>query len=541
MERALRDKEFLLACHAARYFSLPKVQEKMPCLALKDAKYVEWLLDNPEIFEELAFANTGGSSTLGILQTIWLKENGKLEGTYLNLAVGAALSVVAATEEELLAKYDFYKQSHADGQLFSQFETLKPWEISIILKSVYGIGDVEDLAWGQQYLTQKRGIKANNAGNATCGLIPYRSKNKDGVSVHAGMAFYDNKPLSLKIYVEYGGVCGAVSKGASGFCRAKGIPAYPIGQPGHCAFIWKKPGNHWVIGNNVCGGWNWAQGGSPLPLWPGSAATIQALDHYLSMDKASESNNAYYCATLVENPVNSGQLLDYALKQNRKNYPAWQLRLTRMGKKRENRLDQTLAVAKELNAAFAEEPAVLEYLINNHLAPNAKNLSRSQLSALMLNRGESGESSDIYLRNLWSQAVKNIPELADMKIKYDHRTSGSLLNKWYEFYQTTKIKSRTRIQTCAFLEQSITSLGEMERHKTHGEMIGFYLKLLTDWKENQGLLSKTSEFVENNLKSINDPDILKSMLDFGIKVEMLRNEKGKIKKYQERLDGIKTA
>ena len=69
------------------------------------------------------------------------------------------------------------------------------------------------------------------AGNKFMGFIPYRRKNLQGVSVHAGAAFYDHKPVTLKLYTEYGGVCGAVSKGAAGFLRAKGVPAWAIGQP----------------------------------------------------------------------------------------------------------------------------------------------------------------------------------------------------------------------------------------------------------------------------------------------------------------------
>lgn len=539
--QALKDKDVLLACHIARYFSLPEVQKKMPCPALKDAKYVEWLLAHPDIFEGLAFSNKGSTNAMGFLRTLWLKENGKLEGELLNLAVGAALNSDAypeEAEEELIAKFDFYKQSHADEVLFSQFKTLKPWEMSIVLLTINDIGHVDDFSWAQQHLAQKKGIKPDNIGQASCGLIPYRDKNKDGVSVHAGAAFYDNKPLSLRLYTEYGGVCGAVSKGSSGFCRAKGIPSFPIGQPGHCALVWKKPGDHWVIGNNVCGGWNWAQGSGPIP-WKGSGATILALEHYLSMDNAEESTAAYYCASLMQKPANIDRMLNYAVKLNRKNYPAWQTMLARLGKNKGVTPVELLSTADKLNAAFAEEPAVLEHLINTHLAPSAKMLTPLQLSALVINRIESNESQDIYLRNWWKQAVKEIPELKDMKLAYDHRTSRSLISKWHDFYQKTKIKSRTKTQTCAFLEKTIASLGG--HRKTHAEMIGFYLKLLTDWKDNQFLLSKAGEFVATNLKATKDPAIQQDMLDFGIKLGMLQNDKAMVKKYQDQMDALKPA
>ena len=72
-------------------------------------------------------------------------------------------------------------------------------------------------------------------------------KNKQGVSVHAGGAFYDHKPVSLQIYVEYGGVCGAVSKGAAGFVKAKGnsfLHDRPAGALRFCV-----EGNGWRMEN----------------------------------------------------------------------------------------------------------------------------------------------------------------------------------------------------------------------------------------------------------------------------------------------------
>ena len=38
------------------------------------------------------------------------------------------------------------------------------------------------------------------------------------------------------------GVCGAVSKFGASCCQAFGVAAMPVGQPGHCAMIWRAPG-----------------------------------------------------------------------------------------------------------------------------------------------------------------------------------------------------------------------------------------------------------------------------------------------------------
>jgi len=77
------------------------------------------------------------------------------------------------------------------------------------------------------------------------------------VSIHDPKLFYNEQPVTLMLLKELGGVCGAVSKFASSVCQAHGYPAFPVGQPGHCAHFWLKPeakgGNRkWQIGNN-CG------------------------------------------------------------------------------------------------------------------------------------------------------------------------------------------------------------------------------------------------------------------------------------------------
>ena len=49
-----------------------------------------------------------------------------------------------------------------------------------------------------------------------------------------------------------GGVCGAVSKFGSAMVQAHGIPALPVAQPGHCAFLWWQEGK-WTLSNDVSG------------------------------------------------------------------------------------------------------------------------------------------------------------------------------------------------------------------------------------------------------------------------------------------------
>ena len=54
----------------------------------------------------------------------------------------------------------------------------------------------------------------------------------------------------MAVMHEVGAVCGGVSKFGVAMAQAFGVPAMPVGQPGHCAFLWWKNGD-WVLSNDV--------------------------------------------------------------------------------------------------------------------------------------------------------------------------------------------------------------------------------------------------------------------------------------------------
>lgn len=534
IDNAFVDPDFLLTAHVGYYFSLPELQQRTFCNELKDKEFTTWLLDNRDIFKELAFANKAASNTFEVLYTIWKKEKKQLNGQMLSLALGAALNAGDYTLEELLAKFDFYKQSRDSGKLFPQFETLRPWEMALVLKTINNIGHVDDFEWAQEYLSKRNKITASNIGQAACSLIPYRMKNKKGVSVHAGGAFYDNKPITLKLYTEYGGVCGAVSKGSSGFCRSKGVPSYPIGQPGHCALIWKTSKGTWNIGNNVCGGWNWSEGNGGIP-WGGPTALIQVMEHFIASGEDTESMNAYYCSEFLQQPSSKNKLLEYALKKNMKNYPAWQSRLNKLGK----RLDATalFKLAAELNAAFGDEPAVLEHLVKQQLIPRRKSLDFVPLAAFLLNEQESADSQDVYFRNLWPQACKEIQTLQKSGIRYDYKSRGRLLKDWAKYNLENKISGKVRKETCSFLEKTISSL--KNRRKTHAQVIDLYMTLLAGWKD-KSLMLQAESFVDQSLKNLDHPAVLRNALDFGIKIGQELQDEKILKKYRDRIAKVES-
>ena len=525
LESLLKDPELAQACHMAHFFALVGKERTYILHELKDREFVKWLLDHPEAFEKLAFARASGKDTLAVLRSIWVKEGKELAGVGFNMALGAALASSSREPEECEARYDFYKKSFAEKKLFPQFITLEPWEFGILFQ---GRESIEELAWAQEYSSRKKTFKAQNAGYAACSFIPYRMKNKQGISVHAGGAFYDHKPVSLQIYVEYGGVCGAVSKGAAGFVKAKGIPSYTIGQPGHCAFVWKGMDGEWKIGNNIYG-WIWSEGGSGGP-WKGAVSTITELPRFWKAENASSSNLCYYLSLLAADSRKSEVLLEEALKRNPSNYSAWQALMRKKGRLGEK---DKLALLEQFKKAFPGNPTLWEYFVKRELGIDWKKANGYAVYPRLLAENESWDSVDAYMRNFCALARKDIPDMAG-KLSYEVKTKRSFFKNWLKFYQQNKVDRKVRVQTCAVLEKALPHL--LSREKTALQFLGFYGQVIDLWKDKQ-LSARADACLTAWLKEVDKPSLRKKMAEIGLKAADHLGDKKALVRYAEAQNG----
>ena len=525
LESLLKDPELAQACHMAHFFALVGKERTYILHELKDREFVKWLLDHPEAFEKLAFARASGKDTLAVLRSIWVKEGKELAGVGFNMALGAALASSSREPEECEARYDFYKKSFAEKKLFPQFITLEPWDFGILFQ---GRESIEELAWAQEYSSRKKTFKAQNAGYAACSFIPYRMKNKQGVSVHAGGAFYDHKPVSLQIYVEYGGVCGAVSKGAAGFVKAKGIPSYTIGQPGHCAFVWKGMDGEWKIGNNIYG-WIWSEGGSGGP-WKGAVSTITELPRFWKGENASSSNLCYYLSLLAADSRKSEVLLEEALKRNPSNYSAWQALMRKKGRLGEK---DKLALLEQFKKAFPGNPTLWEYFVKRELGIDWKKANGYAVYPRLLAENESWDSVDAYMRNFCALARQDIPDMAG-KLSYEVKTKRSFFKNWLKFYQQNKVDRKVRVQTCAVLEKALPHL--LSREKTALQFLGFYGQVIDLWKDKQ-LSARADACLTAWLKEADKPSLRKKMAEIGLKAADHLGDKKALVRYAEAQNG----
>jgi len=224
IRKLIQSPQVAALCCLHQFFNTAEGGKPFTQEELKDQVFRKWLSSHPKVFNMLAQSGPAGKSTLSVFYQIWNTSDQNFNPVELSMALGAGLVANIFSPEECIAKFNFYRDSHHHAKCYPQAETLQPWEWAIVFRGKEGF---EDLAWAQQFIAGKK-IRPEKAGSRFPGFIPYRKKNDKGVSVHAGSAFYDHKPITLKLYTEYGGVCGAVSKGAAGFLRSKGVPAYPI-------------------------------------------------------------------------------------------------------------------------------------------------------------------------------------------------------------------------------------------------------------------------------------------------------------------------
>lgn len=521
----LNNKNLLRVCFMYHYFAPLKKEGAIVLKELKDRDFSKWLIEHPEVFEKLVFAGRNNKKTLESLYKLWKMEGKQLAGIKLDLALGVAASVSEIPWDDCLKKYLFFKEAYAQKKLLPQFEKLEPWEMSLLF---LGNDTIEELKWGQEYLATREVTPDNIAGIA-CSLIPYRMHNKKGISVHSGGSFYDNKPTTLQVFVEYGGVCGAVSTAACKFLRSKGIPSYTIGQPGHCAFLWKGSDGSWRIGNNIYG-WNWS-GGKSQRRWNDSVSAIYTLSQFQKNNGATLSNFCFYLSQLTKRQDNSIFLLEQAIKQNASNLPAWQVYVKL--KTASMKALEIGALVYKLKEAFPNDPYALKIMVNQIVNLKEKKKLSFSFCPLLLTLNESDDSFDNFMREFWPLAVKDVSILKKGP-QYNEKNGRVFFQKWIEHFKETPNKGNSMEKMSQVLEKTIESLLEYE--KTCGKFLSQYSELLQIW-DNSKAYSSAINFVKNCLEKTSNINSLKSLNQIGLDWATKTKDKKMISFFTERLGG----
>ncbi len=159
------------------------------------------------------------------------------------------------SEQDLVARFNYYNNSWKEGKLNSYFDTLQYWETRFVTgckqpgDAAGNWGGPRNLAWHRDNvrlpMEQYHGAE---------GQLAYRLRNVAGDSVFSAEYLapiwkYVNFTTGWA-YREIGGVCGALSHYATFSALAAGLPASTMGEPGHCAYA-IRIGNEWRRGNSI--------------------------------------------------------------------------------------------------------------------------------------------------------------------------------------------------------------------------------------------------------------------------------------------------
>lgn len=240
-------------------------KEELAELMRKDRKYALFLnvffknTDWMQTYLSAGLVPTKTDVGLRVLADIWA-EDGKSPDfdQYFDLAVALASCWGAGNYGEQLQRgetldtvngrtnplwrYNFFKTSHKDKKLHKNFAKLKPWE----LRFVAGI-NWDDASL--KYMQDNLNIPPSQYGDA-CWMAEYTGTSEFGHDIQTPFFYiaWGHDKGQAELTCRHGGVCGALSHVGVAAAASRGIPTYPVGQPGHCAYGFRPERGEWQGG-----------------------------------------------------------------------------------------------------------------------------------------------------------------------------------------------------------------------------------------------------------------------------------------------------
>jgi hypothetical protein len=254
--------------------------------------FLIWLANHPDALADYVHGGADGEvceRSFGVWRRIWQEcPESREDGAWRRFAIASALvqaqpvnAMANGKPIDPVERFKFFKQSADQGALVSSFFKAPVWKLRYVAGS-WALDS--DLAWVRPAM--KPEIRNQFSVGDACLMVPYIETNAKGVSVQTGSKFYDDKPMTLQLMTEYGGVCGAISRFGASSAHALGVPAFPVAQPAHCAFVWENADSSWKMGNDVYGWGSSAQHDGIRMMWNPRPALIQLYDMARRDEKA---------------------------------------------------------------------------------------------------------------------------------------------------------------------------------------------------------------------------------------------------------------
>ena len=262
---------------------------------------------------------------LDVWYKIWCKHKDSLEGVNLKIAIAISLEFANGVNSwprganiDPVKRYENYSDKNVQSILMKDFFNLSIQEMRNVVNAK--IQD-DEMKWLRDYMF-KNNPNMINRDKITQGytLLKYNKVNPvTKVSAQASN-YYGPKPTIEKV-IEYGGVCGAMSKFSSILSQAYGIPAFPVGQPGHCAYVYLNSNHVYALGYDVSGWQKTANFNTTMPYIRLHNALTKDASRYKRFEASEDSR---FKALIAKDNETKLKYLDEATAKEPINYLAWE-------------------------------------------------------------------------------------------------------------------------------------------------------------------------------------------------------------------------
>jgi len=328
-----------------------------------------WLLGNREALQTLLSSGDAAGGRWADAGRIFMQivdgDARAKTGVPLRIAVATALTfaepVISFADKKPIAplpRYQAYRDWDAAGQLFSSFRSLTAWEMRYVVGSW---ARESELVWARGAI--RGDLKSRDRVSDAAFMVPYTEYNKRGVSIQDEKNFYDSKPITMALLLEYGAVCGGISKFGTAMCQAFGVPSMPVGQPGHCAFLWQKSDRTWAINNDISG---WAESSRHDGIsttWGDPSWVVQVMQAAQSNGPGFAAAERLRAVAALAAPAVRADILAAACRLAPLDYAAWADRAAALAAAKAA-LPQWQAAATGAAAAFAKHPMAYSAVLN---------------------------------------------------------------------------------------------------------------------------------------------------------------------------------
>ena len=196
----------------------------------------------------------GGSLALHGLCSIYRYDKSCTLPLYRKLASAFSHTVRGQWESDayhykILNCYQAQRRAHQEGRMHGSFDRMESWEMAYVVLGP-GIGGDREVEY---YLNQVNYPRPNYY--KACWKVYYIMRNMFGDSI-LGRDYYRpwfNDYFGWPLRQKVGGVCGTLSTYGSFLSRAHGVPSFPVGQPGHCAYMVRGDDETWGTAYSVTG------------------------------------------------------------------------------------------------------------------------------------------------------------------------------------------------------------------------------------------------------------------------------------------------